>query len=50
MGLVPWVTLLFAAFAAAWVIYFYAGEGPTASRLYKAVLVTLRLAAIARSR
>ncbi len=46
-GWAPWVTLLFAIFAALWVGLIYARENPAAARLYRAFLATLRLAVIA---
>ncbi len=39
----PWVTLLFALFALAWVAWFYLHEGPTAGRTARAVLGSIRL-------
>ncbi len=43
----PWITLLLAMFAVAWVVYFYAREGPAAGRWMKAALISMRLALIA---
>lgn len=43
----PWITLLLAIFLGGWVLYFYARESTAASRTAKAVLVALRLAAMA---
>jgi hypothetical protein len=42
----PWATLLLVLVAIAWTISLYARESGTASRMYRTVLVALRLAAI----
>lgn len=42
-GWAPWITLLFAVFAVAWVGWFYSHEGPTAGRVARATLASLRL-------
>lgn len=43
-GWAPWITLLAAAFIAAWVVYFYARETPSAGRASKIALAGIRLA------
>lgn len=45
-GWAPWVTLLFAIFAIAWVGWFYSHEGPTAGRIARATLASIRLVLI----
>ncbi len=45
-GWAPWITLLFAIFAVAWVAYFYAREISTAGRVYRSLLAGLRLGMI----
>src|SRR3954465_12653441 len=42
----PWAPLLLGLVAIAWTISLYAGESGSASRMYRAALVALRLAAI----
>ena len=42
-GWAPWMTLLFALFAIAWVSWFYASEGPSAGRASRVALATIRL-------
>jgi hypothetical protein len=46
-GWAPWVTLLFAIFAALWVGLIYARENPAAGRVYRTFLAFLRLGVIA---
>src|SRR3954470_9745508 len=42
----PWATLLLVLFAITWTVSLYARESGSAGRMYRAVLITLRLAAI----